>query len=514
MVFRRKQKMQFASTTVNEALDDEEDQTEDNPDEYNFIRSGSGSSAAEEANTESNPAINKHRPPSMTSSVPSRGRNYSMDEQGDSKTRLELKDTKTMLWEQADADTDIYSLPNTLFLIPLGAAGHALAWRIVADTEFARNALGAKFAWWAWIAAILLWVIAFLLFLLKVMFATKFLFVELKHPSRSCYFFAPHIAAILIALALPPTFDNESRFRRIRTAILAIAAVLQVLLSAYIMSGWVGDRHSPVLAVAARSGPSHMLHIVGWPLLALLSLRLDLDRRCDFQITAAFFGPSAILWPAFIGGLAIAARDDHRAAPAHLLVAAPPSVAALFFLEQNQNNGSALASAFISIALIFILAFLRPALREIRATIGISWASVFPTALLGAALTQFAQNQRGPVPLKAVAFAGLLLNLIIIVRLLLRLFVHLFYWFLDAAVWQDPIKLHPEQIHLLRSWAGIWIYTHLPQKQHNTTQRQQDDNQVGGYTPNNFTASTPQSGITADEGEEYDCPEEESLDPL
>jgi len=284
----------------------------------------------------------------------------------------------------ARAPNTFASLPNTGFGLAMGTAGQSVLWSTVANTKFTRDVFGRgihNFLWWA---AIVLWAFFFVALHVKAVARPRYLRLEWRHPTRVYFFFMPHLTAILIALATPPSLARA--LRPVRVFVWVAGFCVQAAFCSVVYGRWMfGDGHE---ADVGHASPPYLLSTVGWPLLANLYTALHLERTWRLHLAYYLFGAGAVFY-----GLAFASIMQHlhslenlRGEPALFLLIAPPAVMSVTLAGFDGGfRGPSQALFGFCLVMLSVLLRLGPRLAHRPDTLGTFWAYVFPPAALATA---------------------------------------------------------------------------------------------------------------------------------
>ncbi|KAJ8602022.1 hypothetical protein CTAYLR_002790 [Chrysophaeum taylorii] len=336
-----------------------------------------------------------------------------------------------------NARTTLWSLPNTAFGIGMGVGGNAILWRTISDTRFTDKVLGHEGNWAFWVVGLAIWCVLLVLLVAKVVCYPRFASREWHHPTRCYFFFAPHLALVMLAIATPASL--ETRLRAARTSAWLVSCVLQVGLALVVYTRWM---FSPVDGDVGHASPPYLLSTVGWPLLCVLAQILDLERRWNFDLPSCLFGIGAVWYAlAFIAIMHTMHEHQHnKGAPVLFLIVAPPSVMAVALANFNDGAFGRASSAVFGFCVFMLLLLLRlgPKLLARPETLGVYWAYVFPLAALATASIRFASTYDTQVA-RILAWILVGVSTAAIITVSCRMSVHIYAVATGRAFWNDPL---------------------------------------------------------------------------
>ena len=218
--------------------------------------------------------------------------------------------------------------PNTAFGIALALAAHALLWRVITR---ARAPQLEGLAWAAWSLALFVWVLLLVLYFVKAARWPRLVCAEWSHPLRAPYFFAPHVALLLLLLAAPgPATPPALACRGLWLA----AALVQLVLDGRRCGQWLYGGAVP----PGEAAPLHCIGVVGWFLLTTLGQAVGVEGAWGLPLPTYAFGCGAFFYLLAIN-LLLRPRAE-AGDPALLLLLAPPAAAAVALADLSGSFGA------------------------------------------------------------------------------------------------------------------------------------------------------------------------------
>lgn len=362
-----------------------------------------------------------------------------------------------------------WALPNSAFGIVLGIAGNAVMWRTLAGVRFTEKVLGKTGNWTLCILGLSAYLVIFGLMIVKMCFAPRLLAREWRHPTRAYFFFAPHLALLMLTIASPQSLD--ARLRSTRTASFVVCFLLQTGLALTVYERWM---FSPIKGDIGSASPPYLLATVGWPLLCVLAQVLELERRWHFDIASCLFGCGVVFYSlAFISiAQTMHTRQHARGAPVLFLIVAPPSVLAIALANFNGGRFGSPSTAVLGFCLFMVLLLIRlgPRLLDKPSTLGVYWAYVFPLASVATAAVRYADTF-DTRQARGLAWALVALATFALVVVFVRMSVHVSAVLRGHAFWSDPLMCSHDDdaAHEVSCELPRWAPTTSAKPRHNDT---------------------------------------------
>eukprot|EP00927_Polykrikos_kofoidii_P076854 TRINITY_DN7387_c0_g1_i1.p1 TRINITY_DN7387_c0_g1~~TRINITY_DN7387_c0_g1_i1.p1 ORF type:complete len:358 (-),score=33.05 TRINITY_DN7387_c0_g1_i1:94-1167(-) len=340
-----------------------------------------------------------------------------------------------------DLKASLRWFPNTAAGVALGLGGHALLWKNVhmwpASGDSPILEILNLFFWWL---ALLIGVIIFLAYALKVAFHRDIVVKEWVHPVRFNFFCGPPaMFCCFIGMALPVRYTNEPENNSGQQVGWCIVASLQVVLSTIAYRRWIFKSSTE----DAASAP-YLLCIVSWFLLSVWGqtppCRID---ELGLPFVAATFGIGtfwiAIVYPIIITG--IFPGRTKQGHPALFLLLAPPSVAAIAVGGPSLNDGFGPASEAIFGSMVFLFLVLlsgSPQYLKQPEVFGVYWAYVFPPCAL-CVLSMKLESARVSSAFETLTWILICITVAMLVMVFSRMTAHQVQVCRGDALWNDPL---------------------------------------------------------------------------
>lgn len=335
-------------------------------------------------------------------------------------------------------------LPNTSFGISLGLAGQAIMWRAANNAHFISDVIdtetiGTVF----WLVSLLVGVMLFTAYVMKVIFYRPLVIDEYKDASRIHFFNMPHIIVIMLTISVPESGSPANMMaasHQGQRIIWTITFLMQILFTQHVYEGWLFSESHTI----SCAKPQFLLSTVGWILLAVLGVQADIEGAWGVPLPAWCLGFGLMLY--LMVAISIFNGIHHtpnaKGSPALFLLIAPPSVAvvATDLLDGEPDKFSFMALLLLGwcLGLFLLLVRIGPKIWQKPPALGAYWAYVFPLTGLATALIRYAWavNTTGSFVAATIFVVIAILALFIVC---VRMFFHIYQVFTGASSWGDPL---------------------------------------------------------------------------